>query len=136
MRNTRKFGQILKSKKRLRPTLRNGRGSRINCNTSHQIPVRVIEAETTPPYRRRPRHVSAITDVRFGSLADIEPHPVDVCFPPKSGHYLSRLGCRLCAKSRHQPTYLIALAELLETSSPSVFAGSHFSITNRALICA
>ena len=54
MRNTRKFGQILKSKERLRPTLRTGRGSRINCNTSHQIPARVIEAET-------PRAVSMST---------------------------------------------------------------------------
>ena len=33
-------------KKAPRPTLRSGRGSRINCNTSHQIPARVIEAES------------------------------------------------------------------------------------------
>src|SRR6516164_11343212 len=45
MRNTRKFGQILRSKKRPRPTPRSGRVSRINCNTSRQIPARVIEAE-------------------------------------------------------------------------------------------
>src|ERR1700676_2222934 len=45
MRNTRKSGQILRSKKRPRPTRRSGRGSRTNSNTSHQIPARVIEAD-------------------------------------------------------------------------------------------
>src|ERR1700724_1598848 len=45
MRNTRKSGQILRSKKRPRPILRSGRGSRTNSNTSHQIPGRVIEAD-------------------------------------------------------------------------------------------
>src|SRR5258708_40127633 len=43
--NTRKSGQILRSKKRPLPTLRSGRGSRTNSNTSRQIPARVIEAE-------------------------------------------------------------------------------------------
>src|ERR1019366_7312152 len=46
MRNTRKSGQILWSKKRPRPTRRSGRGSRTNFNTSHQIPARVIEADS------------------------------------------------------------------------------------------
>src|SRR5713101_8187785 len=46
MRNTRKSVQILRSKKRPRPTLRRGRGSRTNSNTSHQIPARVIEADS------------------------------------------------------------------------------------------
>src|SRR5205807_6879797 len=45
MPNMRKSGQRLRSKKRPRPTLRNGKGSRTNSNTSHQIPARVIEAE-------------------------------------------------------------------------------------------
>src|SRR5258706_15988582 len=45
MRNPRKSGQILRSKKRPRPTLRSGKGSRTNSNTSHQIPGRVIEAD-------------------------------------------------------------------------------------------
>jgi hypothetical protein len=35
----------------------------------------------------------------FGSEADIEERPPDVCFTPKSGHPLSELGCPLCAKS-------------------------------------
>src|SRR5438132_8424109 len=46
MRNARKSGQILRSKKRPRPTLRSGRGSRTNSNTFHQIPARVIEADS------------------------------------------------------------------------------------------
>src|ERR1700682_2323921 len=46
MRNTRKSGQILRSKERPRPTLRSGRGSRTNSNTSHQILARVIEADS------------------------------------------------------------------------------------------
>src|SRR5882724_3334073 len=45
MRNTRKSGQILRSKKRPRRTLRSGRGSRTNSNTSYQIQARVIEAD-------------------------------------------------------------------------------------------
>src|SRR3989442_1346741 len=44
MRNTRKSGQILRSKKRPHPTLRSGRASRTNSNTSHQIQAPVIEA--------------------------------------------------------------------------------------------
>ena len=39
-------------------------------------------------------------DVRFGSLADIRPKELDVRFTPKSGHWLSVLGCPLCARSR------------------------------------
>ena len=46
MRNSRKFGQILGSKKRSRLTLKSGRGSRTNSNTSRQIPARVIEADS------------------------------------------------------------------------------------------
>jgi hypothetical protein len=45
MRNTRKSGQRLRSKKRFRPTLRSGRGSRTNSNISRQIPVPVTEAD-------------------------------------------------------------------------------------------
>src|SRR6516225_546034 len=44
MRFMRKSGQISRSKNRPRPTLRSGRGSRTNSNTSHQIQARVIEA--------------------------------------------------------------------------------------------
>src|SRR5271167_3994017 len=45
MRNSRKSGQRLRSRKRPRRTQRSGRGSRTNSNTSHQIPARVIEAD-------------------------------------------------------------------------------------------
>src|SRR5262245_25898869 len=51
MRNTRKSGQILRSRKRPRPTGRSGRGSRTNSNTSHQIPARVIEADEASDFR-------------------------------------------------------------------------------------
>src|SRR6476660_7569635 len=44
---TRKSGQILRSKKRPHPTLRSGRGSRTNSNTSYQIQARVIEPDGT-----------------------------------------------------------------------------------------
>src|SRR5499427_1845354 len=44
MRNTQESGQILRSKKRPRRTLRSGRGSRTNSDTSRQIPARVIDA--------------------------------------------------------------------------------------------
>ena len=47
MRNTRESGQILRAKKRPRLTLRSGRESRANSNTSRQIPARVIEADGT-----------------------------------------------------------------------------------------
>src|SRR6516162_7594389 len=46
MRNTRKSGQRLRSKKRPHPTLRSGRGSRTNSNTSYRIQARVIEADS------------------------------------------------------------------------------------------
>src|SRR5690348_9852386 len=58
MRNTRKFGQILQSRRRPRPTLRSGRGSQINCNTSHQILVRAIDAE----------NARAVAPARFSNL--------------------------------------------------------------------
>ena len=41
-----RIGQILRSKKRPHPTLRSGRGSRTNSNTSYQIQARVIEADS------------------------------------------------------------------------------------------
>src|ERR1019366_5384865 len=64
MRNTRKSGQILWSKKCPRPNLRSGRGSRTSSNTSHQIPGRVIEADKV--------NVHPVCDVLFGS----EPKPL------------------------------------------------------------
>src|SRR6266853_3437144 len=46
MRSTQRLGRISRSKKRPHPTLRSGRGSRTNSNTSRQIPARVIEADS------------------------------------------------------------------------------------------
>jgi hypothetical protein len=40
-------------------------------------------------------------NVRFGSKADIASGSRHVRFTPKSGHRWVRLGCPLCAKSRH-----------------------------------
>src|SRR6516225_7910585 len=48
MRSTQESGQILRSKKRPRRTLRSGRGSRTNSNTSRQRPARVIDAGYLP----------------------------------------------------------------------------------------
>src|SRR5262249_12419772 len=45
-----------------------------------------------------------LRNVRFGSKADIEAPPTNVCFTPKSGHWNSVGKCPLCAKSRHQIT--------------------------------
>src|SRR5262249_4119105 len=65
MRNTQESGQILRSKKRPRRTLRSGRGSRINSNTSRQIPARVIDSAydnlpaSTPKRRARHQHRNA-----------------------------------------------------------------------------
>src|SRR6516162_7666866 len=57
-------------------------------------------------------------DVRFGSKADIGACPRHVRFTPKSGHWLSALGCPLCAKSRHQPPHSIT-ASALASGLPS-----------------
>ncbi len=45
MPNTQKSGPNIMVKKTPQPTLRNGRGSRTNSKTSHQIPARLIEAD-------------------------------------------------------------------------------------------
>jgi hypothetical protein len=43
-----------------------------------------------------------MTDVCFGSKADMTPANFDVRYSPKSGHWLSTAGCPLCAKSGHE----------------------------------
>ena len=47
------------------------------------------------------RQQSGAADVRFGSEADIEVRLRNVCFTRKSRRRAERLGCLLCAKSRH-----------------------------------
>src|SRR5260221_12524822 len=80
MRNTRKSGQVLRSKKRPRPTPRSGRGSRTISNTSHQIPARVIEADSAravwvPDPRAvqliQPGAAAAVITVPFNWFAEI-----------------------------------------------------------------
>src|SRR4029450_8957479 len=66
MRNTQESGQILRSKKRPRRTLRSGSGSRTNSNTSRQIPARVIEPsdQLFPPLRNLNQFFELITGER------------------------------------------------------------------------
>jgi hypothetical protein len=45
-----------------------------------------------------------LTNVRFGSLADIGVCPRDVRFTPESGHWESAARFPLCAKSGQFPT--------------------------------
>src|SRR6516162_1101454 len=42
-----------------------------------------------------------VSDVRFGSIADIAASLTNVCFTPKSGYWNSVSKCPLCAKSGH-----------------------------------
>src|SRR5215831_19166507 len=60
--------------------------------------------EAATPYERGPHCASQqikLRNVPFGSEAAIGGCIFDVCFTPKSGHWLSVSGCPLCAKSRH-----------------------------------
>src|SRR5262249_2477556 len=68
-----KLGRISRSKRLPRLTLRSGRASRTNFNTSRRIPARVIEANR------------------------------DVRFTPKSGHVQCTRPCLLWANSGHSP---------------------------------
>ena len=65
---------------------------------------------------------AAIAHVRFGSKADMEALSPNVCFTPKSGHWLSMSGCPLCAKSRHwapqqKRRYSILVRQLLPAAT-------------------
>src|SRR6516225_4571176 len=53
----RKLGRISRSKRLPRPTLRSGRASRTNFNTSRRIPARVIEANRDVRFTPKSRHV-------------------------------------------------------------------------------
>src|SRR5262245_5619222 len=73
MRSTQESGQILRSKKRPRRTLRSGRGSRTNSNTSRQIPARVIDAayDTLPA-------AGFCADLRKRSVFGCPPHTGEI----------------------------------------------------------
>src|SRR5262249_46501542 len=84
MRSTQESGQILRSKKRPRRTLRSGRGSRTNSNTSRQIPARVIDAayDTLPA---------------AGFCADLRKRSV-FCCPPRT---LAKFGLGIDRRPTH-----------------------------------
>src|SRR5262249_59707125 len=87
MRNTQESGQILRSKKRPRPTGRSGRGSRTNSNTSRQIPARVIDAA----YDARPATDFCAETPAQPSIGPLTPDlnlPADF-FPPSLIYLLS-----------------------------------------------
>src|SRR5260370_20346135 len=79
MRNSRESGQILRSKKRPRQTLKSGRGSRTNSNTSRQIPARVIDAayDTLPALASAPKRASQ------PPIGPMPPEPSGRLFPPR-----------------------------------------------------
>ena len=56
----RKLGQISRSKRLPRLTLRSGRASRTNFNTSRRIPARVIEANRDVRVTPKSRHLGTI----------------------------------------------------------------------------
>src|SRR6266436_3041788 len=87
MRNTRKSGQILRSKKRPRPALRSGRGSRTNSNTSHQIPARVIKAGPRPRRNIHLRSLRALCGRRLtrGASNMTEALASKTCTPCRGG---------------------------------------------------
>jgi hypothetical protein len=62
-----------------------------------------------PLFRRAVSCLTTISglNVRFGSKAEIEAPPPNVCFTPKSGHCRATVGCPLCATSRYQPNHSI-----------------------------
>src|SRR3974377_238154 len=52
---------------------------------------------------RKPSTACQITDFNLsGYGAHSGARPINVCFTPKSGHWLSVSACALCAKSRHE----------------------------------
>jgi hypothetical protein len=55
------------------------------------------------------RQQSWVAHVCFGSKADIVGYQRNVRFTPKSGHWLSVLGCPLCAKTGHASYFGSAL---------------------------
>src|SRR5262252_8304295 len=96
MRSTQESGQILRSKKRPRRTLRSGRGSRTNSNTSRQIPARVIDAayDTLPLLRRNAR---ATTDSPLAADLYLRKRSVFGC-PPRT---LAKFGLGIDRRPTH-----------------------------------
>src|ERR1700680_819442 len=135
MRNTRKSGQILRSKKRPRPTLRSGRASRTNSNTSHQIPGRVIEADSaravSVPDPRSPQLIqpgaaaAVITVPSMGWLAEIVtslsqlPALVRATVDTRSSNMTEALASKTCTPCRGGvPPLTREQAELFHAQAP------------------
>src|SRR5215475_8959922 len=102
MRSTQESGQILRSKKRPRRTLRSGRGSRTNSNTSRQIPARVIDAayDTLPA-------AGFCADLRKRSVFGCPPHTGEIRprnrYSPMNKLYYERADYSVVVKNRAPP---------------------------------
>jgi hypothetical protein len=55
----------------------------------------------------------ALSNVRFGSKADIEARQSDVRFTPESRHSVTREACPLCKKSGHAGSKKWAVVQVL-----------------------
>src|SRR5215831_11000774 len=98
MQNTEESGQILRSKKRRRRTLRSGRGSRTNSNTSRQIPAPVIDAAYDTTGRRLlRRNARATTDSPLGADLYLRKRSVFGC-PPRT---LAKFGLGIDRRPTH-----------------------------------
>src|SRR5690348_17926429 len=95
MRNTQESGQILRSKKRPRRTLRSGRGSRTNSNTSRQIQARVIDAAydtlLAAGFCAETRAQPLIVPLCSRRYNFIQTPPVNECILPESSQHLRGL---------------------------------------------
>src|SRR6516225_7236628 len=106
MRSTQESGQILRSKKRPRRTLRSGRGSRTNSNTSRQIPARVIDAAYDtlpaaglPTFGKGPSLAARRTLAKFGLGIDRRPTHNS----PMNKLYYERADYSVVVKNRAPP---------------------------------
>src|SRR5215831_8578933 len=103
MRSTQESGQILQSKKRPRRTLRSGRGSRTNSNTSRQIPARVIDALPAAGFcadlRKGPSLAARRTLAKFGLGIDRRPTHNS----PMNKLYYERADYSVVVKNRAPP---------------------------------
>src|SRR6516162_3922045 len=106
MQSTQESGQILRSKKRPRRTLRSGRGSRTNSNTSRQIPARVIDAAYDtlpaaglPTFGKGPSLAARRTVAKFGVGIDRRPTHNS----PMNKLYYERADYSVVVKNRAPP---------------------------------
>ncbi len=95
---------------------------RPNSDTSAFLPNRTRLEPASPPTISRPSDLTLhhrlraqvrldVTDVRFGSKADIHGPQHDVRFTPKNGHGSEHPGSPLSATSRHRGSYSITSSD-------------------------